>query len=166
MSEFIIPFIIIAILIYGILKKQNIYNLFIDGAKDGLMMIYKIIPPILAMVFAINIFLKSGFINSILRIFINNNFPIEIIPMALLRPISGNATLALLSNIFKIYGPDSFIGILASTMQGCTDTTLYIIALYFGSVKIIKCRYAITVGLFADLIGIIASIIIVYIFFA
>lgn|SRR5574344_1258847 len=165
MSELIIPIIILIILFYGIYKKQNIYNQFLDGAKEGLIMIYKIIPTMLAMIFAINILLKCGIINYFLRGINNNIFPIEIIPMVLLRPISGNATLAIMCNIFKIYGPDSYLGLLASTIQGCTDTTLYVIALYFGSVRIIKSRYAIGVGLFADLIGIIASVIIVSIFF-
>lgn len=86
--------------------------------------------------------------------------------MALLRPISGTATLAILQNIFSLYGPDSFIGYLASTFQGCTDTTIYVLALYFGSIKITKTRYALIVGLFADLIGIISAILIVSFYFS
>ena len=85
--------------------------------------------------------------------------------MALLRPISGSASLAILNNIFITIGPDTFAGRLASTIQGCTDTTIYVLALYFGSIKISKTRYALLVGLFADFIGIIASIIIVSLFF-
>ena len=91
--------------------------------------------------------------------------PVEIIPMALLRPISGNASLAILNNILAIYGPDSYLGRLASTMQGCTDTTIYVLALYFGSVGIKKGGHALPVGLFADFMGIIATLIIVSIFF-
>ena len=167
MSHFVIPIIILIILFYGIIKGRNIYEDFIDGAKEGLHLIYSIIPAILAMTFAINIFLKSNIINDLLFFLkpLHNILPIEVIPMAILRPISGSATLAYLSNIFSIYGPDSFIGRLASTMQGCTDTTIYVLALYFSSIKISKTRYALFVGLFADLVGIIASIIIVFLFF-
>ena len=85
--------------------------------------------------------------------------------MALLRPISGSSTLVVMNNLFSVYGPDSLIGRLASIIQGCTDTTFYVMSLYFGSVKIIKTRYALKVGLFADFCGIVASIIIVRLFF-
>ena len=167
MSHFVIPIIILIIIFYGIVKKRNIYEDFLDGAKEGLHLIYSIIPAILAMTFAINIFLKSNIINDLLFFLkpFHNILPIDVIPMAILRPISGTATLAYLSNIFVMHGPDSFIGRLASTMQGCTDTTIYVLALYFSSIKISKTRYALLVGLFADLIGIISSIIIVSLFF-
>ena len=168
MSDYIIPIIILLILIYGLYKKNDIYNNFLNGAKDGINILIQIIPSIIAMIFAVNIFLKSGVINSIVNIIINIfniKIPFEIIAMALLRPISGNATLAILNNILPLYGPDSFISLLASTMQGCTDTTIYVLALYFGSIKVTKSRYALKVGLFADLIGIIASIIFVLLFF-
>ena len=166
MSNIIIPLIIMFILIYGIYKRRNIYEDFLVGAKEGIILVYTIIPAIIAMNFAINIFLKSNVIN----IFYNYiNFikiiPSDIIPLAILRPISGNATLSIMASIFERLGPDSFAGRLASTMQGCTDTTIYVLALYFSSVKITNTRYALFVGLCADLIGIISSIIIVYIFF-
>ena len=168
MSNYILPIIILIIILYGIKKKNNIYDDFLIGAFDGLKIVLEIIPSILAMVFAVNIFLKSGILNYLVNLFIHLfkiEIPFEIISMALLRPISGTASLAILNNIFAIFGPDSFISLLASTMQGCTDTTIYVLALYFGSVKITKSRYALGVGLFADLIGIIASIIIVSLFF-
>ncbi|MBR1416559.1 MAG: spore maturation protein [Bacilli bacterium] len=167
MSSFIIPILILIIIFYGMYKKINIYEEFLSGAKEGLHLMYNIIPPILAMTFAINIFLKSNIINTTILILkpILSFIPIEVIPMAILRPISGTATLAVLSNIFSIYGPDSFVGRLASTIQGCTDTTIYVLALYFSSIKISKTRYALFVGLFADLMGIIASIIVVSLFF-
>ena len=93
------------------------------------------------------------------------NVPIEILPLAIIRPISGSASLAYLNNIFKVHGPDSFIGLLSSVMQGCTDTTFYVITLYFGSIGIKKIKYSLFAGLCADLIGIISSIIIVNLFF-
>ena len=167
MSKYIIPIIILIIIVYGIKEKRNIYEDFLSGAKEGLLLIYNIIPPILAITFAVNIFVKSNFINDTL-FYLKPiiNIPLEVIPMALLRPISGTATLAILQNIFSLYGPDSFIGYLASTFQGCTDTTIYVLALYFGSIKITKTRYALIVGLFADLIGIISAIIIVSFYFS
>ena len=167
MSNYVIPIIILIIIIYGIKEKRNIYEDFLNGAKEGLLLIYNIIPPILAITFAVNIFVKSNFINDTL-LFLKPiiNIPLEVIPMALLRPISGTATLAILQNIFSLYGPDSFIGYLASTFQGCTDTTIYVLALYFGSIKITKTRYALIVGLFADLIGIISAIMIVSFYFS
>lgn len=167
-SSYIIPIVIIIILVNGIRHKQNIYDDFLAGVGNGLKTMLRIIPSMLAMIIAINIFIHSGilniFTNILQRIFVLR-IPFEIITMAFLRPISGTATLAILSNIFNLYGPDSFWGMLSSTMQGCTDTTIYVLALYFGSIKVSKTRYALGVGLFADLIGIIASIIIVSIFF-
>ena len=168
MNKIIIPFIIMIIIAYGIINKNNIYEDFLDGAKEGLKMMFDITPTILAMIFAVNIFLKSGFLNQLLNIFINTfniKIPIELISFAFLRPISGTATLAILNNILVTYKPDSIISLIASTMQGCTDTTIYVLALYFASIKVTNSRYALFVGLFADLIGIIASIIIVYIIF-
>ena len=167
MSNYVIPIIIIIIITYGIIKKRNIYEDFLSGAKEGLILTYNIIPPILAIVFAINIFIKSNIINDSL-FYLKHliNIELEVIPMIILRPISGTATLAILQNIFKLYGPDSFVGYLASTLQGCTDTTIYVLALYFGSIKVYKTRYALLVGLFADFIGIISAIIIVSFYFS
>ena len=132
-------------------------------------MITSLFPTYMAMILAINLFINSGFLDFILSLFkpIFNfiNIPIEILPLAIVRPISGSASLAYLNNIFTTHGPDSFIGLLSSVMQGCTDTTMYIITLYFGSIGIKKIRYSLFVGLCADLIGIIASIIIVNLIF-
>ena len=120
-----------------------------------------IIPALIAMVFAVNIFLDSKFLptllNSFSNFFIQRNIPIAVLPMAFLRPISGSATLAILTDIYHTLGPDSYAGNLASVIQGCTDTTIYVLALYFGSIKIKNIRYSLWVGLFADLIGIIMA---------
>ena len=118
------------------------------------------------MIFAINIFLDSNVLDLFTSIFRNRiNYSLEIIPMAMLRPISGTASLAIMNDIFKIYGPDSFSGRLASILQGCTDTTIYVIALYFGTIKVTKIKHALLVGLFADLVGIIVAIILTNLFF-
>ncbi len=169
LSKIIIPISILIIVFSGFKKNINIYDSFLEGAKDGLSLSISIFPSIVAMVFAINIFLDSGFIIkffSILSPLVNKfNIPLQIMPMAFLRPISGTATLAIMNDIFSKYGPDSFVGRLASVLQGCTDTTIYVLALYFGSIGIRKGRYALIVGLFADLIGIIMAFILTSIFF-
>ncbi len=168
-SLVIIPLFVLLIILYGFKKKVNLYDTFLEGAKEGLITTFNIFPAVIAMVFAINIFLDSNvliFLLSKLTPILNNlNIPIDIIPMALLRPISGTASLAIMNDIFKEMGPDSYPGRLASVLQGCTDTTVYVLALYFGSVKISKIGHSLQVGLFADLVGIIMAFIITYIFF-
>ncbi len=168
-SKIILPLFVILIIFYGVKKKINVYDTFLEGAKEGLVTTFNIFPAIIAMIFAINIFLDSNVLNFIISIinkYIGNiNIPGEIIPMALLRPISGTASLAIMNDLFKSFGPDSFIGYLASILQGCTDTTIYVIALYFGSIKVTKIKHALWVGLFADLVGIIMAIILTNLFF-
>ena len=165
----IIPLLVLFIIIYGYTKKIEIYDVFIEGVKESFSMIKTLFPTFIAMILAINLFINSGFLNFFLSLFkpLFNliNIPVEILPLAIVRPISGSASLAYLNNIFKQYGPDSFIGLLSSVLQGCTDTTFYIITLYFGSIGIKKIRYSLFAGLCADLIGIIASIVIVNLFF-
>ena len=168
-SKIVIPLFVLFIIFYGVKKRVNVYDSFLEGAKEGLIMVFHITPTIMAMVFAVNLFLDSNFLDWFLGflkpLFDLANLPIDILPMALLRPISGTASLAIMNDIFATFGPDSYIGRLASTLQGCTDTTIYVLALYFGSIKVIKTRYSLPVGLFADLMGIIAAFVIAFIFF-
>lgn len=168
-SKMIIPIFVLSVIFYGMKKKVFIYDTFLEGAKEGLITAFNVFPSIIAMVFAINIFLNSGILETIFSLLtpILNAFhiPLNILPMAFVRPISGTASLAIMNDIFIKFGPDSFAGRLASTIQGCTDTTIYVLALYFGSIKINKTRHALTTGLFADFVGIIASFIIVSIVF-
>lgn len=168
-SLIILPLIVLFIIIYGFKKHINIYDEFINGSKEGLITTFKIIPNLVAMIFAVNILVKSNIITDSL-FFLNTylqkiNLTSSIIPMCFLRSISGTSTLVIMVEIFNTYGPDSLMGLLASTIQGSSDTTFYVIALYFGSIGITKSRYALPVGLFADLCGIIASFILVYLFF-
>lgn len=168
-SKLVLPVFIVGIILHGVKKKINIYETFLDGAKDGLVTTFNIFPAIIAMIFAINIFLDSEvlyfFIGLLKPMLGGLNIELEIIPMALLRPISGTASLAIMNDIFINFGPDSFTGRLASVLQGCTDTTIYVIALYFGTIKINKIRHALWGGLFADLIGIIMAFILTNLFF-
>lgn len=165
MSNFILPIIVLFIVFYGF-KKVDIYDSFVDGAKESFDMIFKLFPNLLGMILGINIFIKSGFLNFILG-FLKPIFGyfIDLVPLCLMRPISGSSGIVLLNNIFSLYGVDSLIGKMASIIQGSTDTTLYILTLYFGSVGIKKGRYALKVGLISDLFGIVLAIVISYLIF-
>lgn len=169
LSKIVIPLFVFFVVFYGFIKKVNLYDSFLEGAKEGLHISVNIFPNVLAMVFAINIFLDSNFVYEILRVFegflMKVNIPLDILPMAILRPISGTATLAIMNDIFMSYGPDSYAGRLASVLQRCTDTTIYVLALYFGSIGVKKIRYSLVVGLIADLIGITIAFILTAIFF-
>lgn len=168
-AKLVMPLMVLIIIIYAMAKKVNIYDSFIKGAKEGLEMSFNIFPNLLAMIFGISMIIKSNVISDFLLLlkplFDILKIPLEIVPMAMIRPISGGATLALMNDIFTKYGVDSFLGRLASTIQGSTDTTIYILTLYFGFVGIKRIRYAMWVGLLADLVGVVASIIVVSLFF-
>jgi len=163
-NNLIIPLMILIVIIYGLKKKINVYDSFIEGAKESFGMIIDMFPYLLGMILGINIFTSSNFLNYFLSIFKPIfeviNVPIDIVPLGIMRSISGNSSLALLNKIFVDYGPDSFIGKLGSIVQGSTDTTFYVISLYFGSIGITKTRYAVFAGLMADLFALIMSIII------
>lgn len=158
------------IIIYGISQKVSIYDVFLEGAKESFDFVLSMFPCMLAMVLGVNIFLKSGFLTFVFE-FLDPllkvlQLPIEVLPLAVIRPISGSSSLAILSSILKKYGPDTFIGRMASIMQGSTDTTFYILTLYYGSVGIKKIKYSLVAGLGADLMGIIASLFLTNFFFS
>lgn len=158
------------ILIYGTLKKVATYEVFVEGGKEGVKIAISIIPFLIGMLVAITVFRESGalefFVGLIRPALLALGIPPEIVPLAIIRPISGTAALGMMSDIVAAYGPDSFIGRLASTLQGSTDTTLYVLTVYFGAVGIRKMGDALKVGLLADLVGIAAAIFIVTIMFA
>jgi len=166
--------IIVAIILGGLWKKINVFDSFIDGAKEGFDVVLKILPYLVAMLVAIRVFRDSGALTylvdamkfMIARLGVNTDF-VDALPVAIMKPFSGSGARGLLLDIYSnpALGPDSFVGKMASIFQGSADTTFYIIALYFGSVGIKKIRYAIWAGLMADFIGVIAAIIIGYIFF-
>ena len=161
LSNYILPLIIMIVLIYSY-KKTNINEEFISGSSESIKIIINIFPNLLAMLLAVNIFINSGILDYIIKIF---PFPHEEAMMVLLRPISGSTSLALLNNIYIKYGPDSFTGTLCSVIQSSSETTFYVIALYFGSVGIKNTKYALYESLLCDLVGIIISIIVVKILF-
>ncbi len=169
LSNLFIPVLVLTVIIYGVKKKVNVYDSFVNGAKESLPMAINMFTPLLAMIFGINIFTNSGLIDEVFQflkpIFYLINIPLEILPVAVMRPLSGSFGLALLNDMFTVYGPDNYLSILASIIQGSSDTTLYIITLYFGTVGIKKIKYALWAGLLADLTAVILSLLIVPLFF-
>lgn len=168
-SNYVIPFLVLLIVGYGFFKKVDLYDEFVKGAKTSFSMVFTMFPCLLAMILGINIFIKSGLLDwmfGFLKPFFKFlHLPYQVLPMMIMRPISGSSTLAILNNLFENFGPDGLIGRLASVIQGSTDTTFYILTLYFGSIGIKKIRYSLWVGLFADLIGILAAILFTSLFF-
>lgn len=165
-SKLAIPVLIFLVVFYAFFKKSDVYSDFVEGSKESFQMIYNLFPTLLAMLIGINFLIESNIFNliaSLITKFID--IPSAIVPLALLRPISGSSALAILNNIYLNYGPDSYVGKLASVIQGSTETTLYVLSLYFSVVGIKKIKYALKVGLIADLIGIVTAIFVVKLFF-
>jgi spore maturation protein B len=168
-SLWFIPVLIGFILLYGTYKQVPTYESFVEGGKEGIQIAVSIIPFLVGMLVAISVFRASGaldFLMSFIRPGLEAlGVPAEIAPLAIIRPISGTAALGMTSDIMATHGPDSFIGRLAATIQGSTDTTFYVLTVYFGAVGIKKMGDALKVGLLADFVGIIAAIIVVTLVF-
>jgi spore maturation protein SpmA len=171
-GSLILLLLIIGIITAGAYKKVSVFDTFIEGAKKGFFVILRIIPYLVGMLVAIRVFRDSGALNYIVdgisalikAAGLNTDF-VPALPTAIMKPFSGSGARGMMIDTMKVFGPDSFVGKLACTFQGSADTTFYILALYFGSVGIKKVRYAVWAGILADLIGVIAAIIIGYIFF-
>lgn len=168
-SLWFIPVLIGFILLYGTIKRVPAYESFIEGGKEGIKIAVSIIPFLVGMLVAISVFRASGALDYLINLIRPGleaiGVPPEVIPLAIIRPISGNAALGVTSDLIATYGPDSFIGRLASTIQGSTDTTFYVLTVYFGAVGIKKMGDALKVGLLADLVGFIAAFIVVAMMF-
>jgi spore maturation protein B len=169
-SAWAIPVLIVFIPLYAAYKKVPTYESFVEGAKDGFDTAVTIIPHLVGMMVAITVFRASGamdlLIGYIQPLLDRIGIPGEVLPLAILRPITGAGSLAFTTDLIKQFGPDSMIGRIASTIQGSTDTTLYVITVYFGAVGIRKASYALKVGLISDAVGFISSIVICYFVFA
>ncbi|MGI6413771.1 MAG: spore maturation protein [Syntrophomonadaceae bacterium] len=161
-SKWAIPFLLLAVPLYGFVKKVPVYESFVEGAEEGFKTAVKIIPFLVGMLVAISVFRASGAMDFVTQaldpITSRLGAPSEVLPLAVMRPLSGSGVLGLAAELMRVYGPDSFIGRLASVMQGTTDTTFFILTVYFGSVGIKKYRYSIVTGLAADVTGFIASL--------
>ena len=168
-SIFAIPLMIAVFLIWGWLKKVRVYEVFVEGAKEGFHTAIRIIPYLVAILFAIGIFRASGAMDLLVSVLspVTNliGMPAESVPMALMRPLSGSGSLGIMTELMKTHGPDSFLGVLASTMYGSSETTFYVLAVYFGSVNIKNSRHAVPVGLLADIAGMLAAVFICRILF-
>ncbi|MDQ0088159.1 spore maturation protein B [Paenibacillus anaericanus] len=162
LSAWAVPVMIAFIPLYAYLKRVPVYESFVDGAKDGFSTAIGIIPHLVGMMVAISVFRASGaldfFVGWMTPLLESLRVPPEVLPLGILRPLTGTGSLAFTTDLIKTYGPDSMIGRIASTVQGSTDTTLYVLTVYFGAVGIKNGRYALKVGLFSDIVGFIAAI--------
>ena len=169
-SLYAIPFILISIPLYGLVKKVKVYEVFTEGAKDGFKTAVTIIPFLVGMLVAIGVFRVSGAMDIITNLFSGITskigMPGEVLPMALMKPLSGGGASGVMNDLFTTYGPDSLIGRMASVMNGSTETTFYVLAVYFGAVGIKKTRHALPAGLIADLVGIITAVVVTNMMFA
>lgn len=169
LSSWLIPFIIVVALVWGVCKKVPVYEVFVDGAKDGLKTSLNIFPYLLAIIVAISMLRASGafelaeqVLGWLFEVF---NIPVDIFPVMIVRSLSGSAVLGLLSDIANQFGPDSYITKLTAIMVGSSETTFYVLAVYFGAVGIKKFRHALLAGIFADIIGIVSAIVVANFFF-
>ena len=168
-SSCIFLIFIIGIPLHGMYKKLNVFDVFVEGGKEGFEVVVNIIPYLVGMLVAIGMLRASGFFDS-LTIFLSPfldkiGIPSEIIPLAFVRPFFGSASNGIMAELIHVHGGDSFIAKLAATMMGSTETTLYVVAVYFGAVGVRRTRYAIHAGLIADLTGMIAAVIVCRWFF-
>ena len=163
-SNLAMPLIILIIVVYGFMEKREVFDQFIEGAKEGIKIVINIFPTLIGLFLAVGTLRSSGVIDTVIQ-WIDPllkwiNFPTEIMPLAILRPISGSSSIAIATDIMKNFGVDSQIGIMAAVIMGATETTLYTIAVYSSSVKIKKTRFVLVAALTADIVGIITSIVI------
>ena len=169
-SKWAIPLMVSIIPIYALYKKVDIYNTFIDGAKEGFSVGVKIIPYLVTIMVAIGMFRASGAIDMLAHIFspILNliGMPADVLPLAIIRPLSGSGALGVMTEIVNHHGGDSYISRLAAVMVGSSETTFYVLAVYFGSVGIKKIRHAMLAGILADIAGMLAALFVCRIFFS
>ena len=161
-SSLAMPLIIILIVIYGVWKRKKVFDIFLDGAKEGIGIVFNIFPTLVGLFVAIGALRSSGIIDLLVNILtpILNvvHFPTEILPLAIIRPISGSASIAVATDIMKNFGVDSNIGLIASVIMGSTETTVYTIAVYTSSVGIKKTRFVLWAALIADFVGMVTSV--------
>lgn len=166
--EFVMPVFAGLVVIFGLVRRVPVFDVFLKGAKEGIMLLYNIAPTIMGLVFAVDLLRSSGAIDVICD-FVSPaadllGFPKEIVPMVLLRPVSGSGSTALLTSLYQDCGPDSFAGQVASVLAGSSETTFYAVAMYFGSIKVKKIRHTLVAALLADFTAAVMSIITVRFF--
>lgn len=170
LSAWLVPLMLVLIPFYALLKGVDVYSVFCRGAADGIKLVLKILPYILAMLVAIEVFCASGAMDILLDFLAKPaarlGLPAEILPLGLLRSISGSGAMAMAAQLMAEHGADSFIGRVAAAMQGSTDTTLYVLAVYFGAAGITRQRHALPVGLLADAAAFVAAFLLCRLLFA
>lgn len=169
-GNWFIPMFLLLVFLHGAYKRVPLYDTFIEGAREGLSLAMKLLPYVVGIYVAVGVFRSSGAMEALLApikpVLTFLEVPGEVLPLMVVRPLSGPAALGLTSELIEKFGPDSFIGRLASTIDGSCDTTLYILAVYYAAVGIKNPRYSLPVGLIADMSGFTASVIICKIVFA
>ena len=162
---FVIPALLVGFPLYGLWKRVPVYEAFVDGAKEGFQVAVRIIPYLVAILFAIAMFRASGAMDAVLALlgpaFHAIGVPVDILPMAMLRPLTGSGSAALVADLITRFGEDALVTKMAAVMFGSTETTLYVIAVYFGAVNVSKTRHALPVGLLADFTAFVLAVIIV-----
>ena len=160
-SSYVLPLTLVGILGYGVYKGVDVFGVFLSGAKEGLLTTFNIAPAIIALMTCVGMFKASGALDVVVALFAPISgallLPEEVVPLAILRPLSGSGALIIFNDLLETYGPDSFIGRVASVIEGSSETTFYTIAVYFGAVKVSKTRYVLSASLTADLVGFIMS---------
>ena len=162
-SLLFVPAFIVGVVVYGLIKKTSVYEVFVEGAKQGIDMAFHVMPYVVAFVFAVSMFEAAGGFALIAGLFAPVltalHIPAEILPLAITRPFSGNAAFGMLANIFQTNGPDSFVGRVAATLMGSSETLFYTTALYFGSVGISRTRYTVPAALLCEVAGLVAAVV-------
>jgi len=168
-NSWIIPFVFLFIVLYAYAKRVKVYEVFVEGAKEGFNVAVMIIPYLVVILSAIAIFRASGAMEFIARginmVIPESIFPSDMVLLTLIKPLSGSAARGIMLDVFQRYGPDSFHGFLASAIQGSTETTFYVVAVYFGAIGVSRTRHTIPVGLTAELVAVIISTIMAHILF-
>lgn len=161
-SSSLVPIIILIIVTYGIIKKVKVYEVFVEGAKEGLKICKNIFPYLLCMLLSIKVFRESGILEYIVNFIepLTNllGIPKEVITQIFIKPLSGSGALGVFTDNIKTFGPDSYLGVLSSVLMGSTETIFYTIALYFGAVKIKKIRHTLWTAIMAEVIGVILAV--------
>ena len=164
LSNLAVPVIILLIVIYGMVERNKVFDTFLDGAKDGLTIVVNLFPTLIGLFLAVGTLRASGVLDFIINIITPVldviKFPSEIMPLAILRPISGSSSIAVAVDIMKQFGVDSQLGIIAAVIMGSTETTLYTIAVYTSSVGIKKTRFVLVASLVADVVGMLVSVVV------
>ncbi len=168
-ARWVLPLFLVGIPLYGFVRRVDVYAAFVEGAQDGFWTAVKTIPFMVAILTAMAVFRASGAMDTLLELLKPLSqvihLPGEIIPLLILRPLSGSASLAYTADLMRVFGADSLIGLLGSAVQGSTDTTFFVLTVYFGSVGVKNVRYAVAVGLLGDVVGFVAACLVMSLLF-